>query len=127
MRTVVNSLEESDDPVDSDGKCLCVSVRFDSCWDDKLWLEKLGCRGGTLFKRGNKNPKVNDNLKYVKAVEKIKIIWSMLSLGEKKMVRYTKHWHTELSCENNKYLDIFICTFIKFGIFTEEYVGEMKC
>lgn len=29
MRTVVNSLEESDDPVDSDGKCLCVFVRFE--------------------------------------------------------------------------------------------------
>lgn len=70
MRTVVNSLEESDDPVDSDGKCLCVFVRFDSCWDDKLWPEKWGCIGGTLFIRGNENLKVNVNLKYVKAGEK---------------------------------------------------------
>lgn len=84
MRTVVNSLEESDDPVDSDGKCLCVFVRFDSCWDNALWPEKWGCRGGTLFYRGNENPKVNDNLKYVKTGEEKQLVW------------YTKHWHTQL-------------------------------
>lgn len=51
----------------------------------------------------------------------------MLSFGEKKMVRYIKYWYIEFLCENNKYIDIFICKFIKFGIFIEEYVGEMKC
>lgn len=27
----------------------------------------------------------------------------------------------------NIFIDIIICKFIKFGIFIEEYVGEMKC
>lgn len=70
MRIVVNSLEEFDDFVDFDGKCLCVFVRFDFCWDDKFWSEKWGCIGGILFIRGNENLKVNVNLKYVKVGEK---------------------------------------------------------
>lgn len=69
MRIVVNSLEEFDDFVDFDGKCLCVFVRFDFCWDNTFWSEKWGCRGGILFYRGNENLKVNDNLKYVKIGE----------------------------------------------------------
>lgn len=49
--------------------------------------------------------------------------------AEEKEVTCTKHGQPTFHWQNirltNK--DIIICKFIKFVIFTEEYVGEMKC